>query len=220
MRSLLVLILLLSPLSSAFPRPATPFQLIKRKALSNIAPPQSTPLSSPTASPKILQSPTAPLTLSNLPHSLLIRHSTLLSDRRIAALRSLAQSTLSSQTYTTKSLPIITSRRLAKSIILVGIAPKPVILDSNAHSIPLTRPANLLATAELSFCEFKGTRLGAERGDSVAYLSEVVVNPLVRGRGIAKAMVKAASETARDSGECKNKRGAREQAGRTRWLLR
>jgi ribosomal protein S18 acetylase RimI-like enzyme len=118
-----------------------------------------------------------------------IRLATPADDRDIANLRLSVFSDFSKELqsqFCARSCQAISARRKRGATCVVATAP--------CRNMPVSgsRTSHILGSAECSFHEFFGTRLGHRRKqNSILYVTEVAVNPAVRRRGIASKLLQA-----------------------------
>ncbi|KAL3911707.1 MAG: hypothetical protein SGILL_007176 [Bacillariaceae sp.] len=119
-------------------------------------------------------------------------------DLDIANLRLSVFSDFTPQTrklFCDRSCHLLATRRQHGATCLVAQEPKRSLLLSPASSSMRRDP--IVGTAEISFHEFAGTRLGrARKENSILYVTEVAVNSKFRRKGIAQLMMDAVDKVA------------------------
>lgn len=87
--------------------------------------------------------------------------------------------------FCARSCQAIAARRMRGATCIVATQPF-------QNSVPGSRSSLILGSAECSFHEFFGTRLGRRRKqNSILYITEVAVNPSFRRRGIGSTILRA-----------------------------
>jgi ribosomal protein S18 acetylase RimI-like enzyme len=95
-----------------------------------------------------------------------------------------------------RSCQAIAARRLRGAVCVVATT-----TQTNRACVEGSQPHLVLGTAECSFHEFVGTRLGDSRlTNSILYITEVAVNPSARRRGIGTKLLSAIDVYARKKG--------------------
>lgn len=136
---------------------------------------------------------------SNTAGNVLVRAAKPADDLDIANLRLSVFSNFSPETrkaFCDRSCHLLSTRRHRGATCIVALA------DDRKHGPFLSPPTwpykdRIVGTAEISFHEFVGTRLGMARpNDAVLYVTEVAVNQSYRRKGIAKLLMKAVDKIA------------------------